>query len=98
MDDQQRVDLINGALVEAVKELVIYKNFVALLCAGAHMTRPDLDEMLSGLRGDGETIQRLQQDWQAHLEAKTLGASTSPCAVLHEFVEGWRLLDPARLN
>lgn len=98
MDQNQRLELVNETLTEAVQELMIYRRLVQALCDGAKIEPEELDLIILPLRSDVIAIREIRDAWHVYLETLLASGGMFPHTLLLNFCHEWTLPNRREMN
>jgi len=98
MDQNQRLELVNETLTEAVQELMIYRRFAVSLCEDAKTAEVELDLVLDPLRSDVTAIREIRDAWHTYLETHLAHGGLFPRTLLLNFCHEWTLPNRREMN
>ncbi|MGA2852310.1 MAG: hypothetical protein ABSE46_25165 [Terracidiphilus sp.] len=98
MNIEEQNEFLGELLTETIQELMVCRQLLDRLRAGAGMAQIELDSMLDDYRSNQDAIRQLRDAWQVHLEAHVSIGGGFPRTVLLNFVQQWRPKDLSQMN
>jgi polysaccharide deacetylase 2 family uncharacterized protein YibQ len=89
MTIEEQNEFLGELLTETIQELMVCRQLLGRLQAGAGMAQFELDSMLDDYRSNEDAIRQLRDAWRVHLEAHLPIGGGFPRTVLLNFVQQW---------